>query len=527
MKIKMLACFLLITIFAAFYLFGCEGRRPFLNQEINLFDDDDDDDDLLNDDDSGDDDFLYPAYVRPDLPINAYYMASTHNTFIWRGPSAGPYTFVSSLGLIRALQFGQLFLEIDVQVVLDDGDFLVNHADTTQSVRLSGMLRNIRWWSDTHQDHEMVAVGLQWSVGSGDQNVADLNDLVQEFLIGPSPLTEVGPLYSKDDWIRDLAGELDQNTIDDLMALTPRDLALVLGYPSIREMRQKVVLETTSSVFYDTPSFFMLGGKDGNITNSSQESLDDVAAHTENRVNQRLSRIYPGGAFNTNFNLFDGFRYGVSNSAMNMEWVDEKSKVVFAFMDQSTRGYAPAGFVRTVDDAPTRLGPPVYVATFEAKTDGYVNFTLNFDSETGLENAPLALFRLVVQRLSKQEEMSIKISAPKGRLLYEREGNPWAAIFSLPADSAFAEINITVGGDDIGYEVHFTGPTLSGVEIQEDVFAANKMIWMSPTFYPINLFPTGHCAVLSKSGRVMGAYDGLLCDASPNPSFLIGMSGTE
>ena len=526
MKTARYILFLTAIIMMVFGMTSCEGQSP-IGDDDQI---DSDDDSSADDDDDNDDDsqgVSLPKYVRPGLPINAYYMAASHNTFIWRGPVGGPTTFVSSLGLIHALDFGQLFLEIDVQVVLDDGDFLVNHSNTTQNVRLSSMLRNVRWWSDTHPDHEMVVIGFQWSVGSDAENVANLNLLLDEILVAPSPLTETGPLYSRDQWVLDLTKNLDGDVTVDLLDLLPRELALVLGYPSIREMRGKVVLETTGSIHNDTPSFFMLGD-DGQFENRSEDNLADVAAHTQNRVDQRLTRIYAQGAYNGNFNLFDGFKYGVSNSALNMEWVNEKSRAVFAFMDEWAKGYAPVGYMETVDGVPPRLGPPVFVAVFSAITEIEIEFDLSFDSAMGLENALVVIYRAVVQGLSNEEFQSIEFTSQNGVMLKAKGVNPHTVVFALTAGSTNDKLKVKTGGDEKGYEIHFSGPVVSDVTMADDLAMPSNSIWISPSFTPINLLSTGRCSTLVPTGaRILGAYNGERCDSSQNPSFVVEMIGEK
>ncbi len=489
---------------------------------------DDDADDDADDDDTGDDDSYAPLFVRPSLPINAWHMAASHNTFIWRGPPGGPTTLVASLGLIRALNLGQLFLEIDVTSKTEDGDFWVNHSETTQSVRLSSMLRNLRWWSDTHADHEMIVVGFQWGVGSDEATMNEFNALIDEFLVGPSPVSDAGPLFSLADWVREMTAALDEATRLEIAALPLIELAQVLGYPSIAEMRGKLALETGSSVFSQTPSFFQLGG-DGHFTNDGEEALDDIAAHTANRMAQRLTRIYTSGRiFNGNYDLFDGFRSGVSNCALNMEMVGSEHKPAYVFMDENARGYAPAGYVETVDGQPNRLGPPVFVGAFGAESERIVSLDLSFDEALGMTDAPAVIFRVAAQGIGGGTVDSMGVTTPGSTLLANWQEPAAANLFALASGESGATIELKVSGDQMGYEVHVVGPTVSNVVVVAETASAPATLWTSPTFRPINLVLTGACATLAANGeRLFGQLAGLRCDASENPSFLVEMKSSH
>jgi hypothetical protein len=515
--------FLLVAVLWIGCFPGCVDDDPSTSsgQADNSDDDDSSDDDA---DDDADDDSYAPLFVRPSLPINAFHMAASHNTFIWRGPPGGPTTLVASLGLIRALNLGQLFLEIDVTSKTDDGDFWVNHSETTQSVRLSSMLRNIRWWSDTHADHEMIVVGFQWGAGSDEATMNEFNALIDEFLVGTSPVSDEGPLFSLSDWVQEMTAPLDEATRLEIAALPVIELAQVLGYPSIAEMRGKVALETGGSVFSQTPSFFQLGG-DGHFTNDGEEALGDIAAHTANRMAQRLTRIYTSGrVFNGNYNLFDGFRSGVSNCALNMEMVGTEHKPAYAFMDENARGYAPPGYVETVDGLPKRLGPPVFVGAFGAESERIVSLDLSFDEALGMTDAPVVIFRVVAQGIGGGTVDSIDVTTPGSTLLANWQEPAAAKLFALAAGESGATIELIVNGNQLGYEVHVVGPTVSNVVIVGETASAQATLWTSPTFRSINLETTGACATLAARGeRLFGQLAGQRCEFSENPSFLVEM----
>ncbi|MHA1567950.1 MAG: phosphatidylinositol-specific phospholipase C domain-containing protein, partial [Alphaproteobacteria bacterium] len=392
---------------------------------------DDTDDDLLNDDiidddllddDTGDDDTtsLQPVrYVRPDLPLNAYHIAATHNTYIWRG-AQGFAALVSSLGLTQSLDKGQRFMEIDVFDVIGDGDFWVHHGGSTGRVRLSGLLRNVRWWSDTHPEHEVIVLGWQWSTDAGPLEMADLRALLAEFLEDPSPLVETGPLYDLDTWLANLIAQLDEPTRQAITALTPRELALVVGYPSIRELRGRVVLEMGGGVFEAQPAFFRMDDE-GQVDNNSEATLEDLAKIAQNRMDQRLTRVYTGGGrvLSSNYDLFKSMAAGATNSALNMEWTSPATREVYAFQDENAPGFAPAGYVQTVDELPTRLGPPVFVTAFAATEE--MELDLAFDAEIGLPAAPIVLFHVIVEGLSGGTMTDVDITDPAAIVLRESD----------------------------------------------------------------------------------------------------------
>jgi hypothetical protein len=501
--------------------FGATGEDD--DDDNNIGDDDDDDDDD-NDDNDDNDTVEVPKFVRPELPINAYHMAATHNTFIWSGPAGGPTTLVSSLGLIRALNLGQLFLELDVTESDGNGDFLIDHSGATQSVRLSSVLRNIRWWSDTHPGHEMIVIGFQWGAGTSAQTVEELNDLLAEFLVDASSVTATGPLYSLTDWLAETTASLDQPNRDAIAALNPTDIAKVAGYPAIETMRQKVVLETTGGLWDKVPAFFLLGGS-GQFVNIPEGSLGDIAAHTDIRMAQRLTRVYTSGrAWPTNYNLYDGFANGVSNSALNMAYVTTAKKEAFAFMDEEATGYAPPGYVQTVGGFPTRLGPPVFVGAFPAEDPGTVTLEVSFDEALGIVNPPAIFCRVIVTGLFGGEIDSIASNHPNAVVLRESTGSTAMLLFALPAGELSAEIEIQLAGDFTGYEFHLTGPTVSAVAISDVPAGSAPSIWISPTFDPVEMEMTGACTTLGSKGvRLFGDFDGELCDASANPSFHVEM----
>lgn len=467
-----------------------------------------------------------PMFVRPFLPINAYHLAATHNTFIWTGPAAGPTSRVSSLGLIRALDLGQLFMELDVKHPVGDGDFVVNHSNATESVRLSSLLRNVRWWSDTHPGHEMIVLGFQWGAGTDGEVIPNLNALIDRFLAGPSPLSETGPLYALADWIAEMTAPLSSDVQSAIADLTPREITLVLGYPTIQKMRGKVVLEMTGGRQWDdTPSFFKMAG-DGQITNDPVSSLDDVSAHTDNRIGQRLTRIYSSTPFNGNYDIFDGLMYGVSNNALNMRFADRTKKAAYVFLDENSPGYAPAGYVETTEGAPTRMGPPVFVALFGSDDTEGIFFTMEFDPKTGLENAPAVFFRVTAKGLSGGDVLAIESVMNRATLIRTDIDGSYSVVFSADPAMQDIQIKIETGRDPLGYEVYFTGPTVASVTPDVRLQKADGTIWISPTFDSINLIPTGNCSVLAEGGtRLFGTLKGLMCDASNNPSFMVEMVG--
>ena len=104
----------------------------------------------------------------------------------------------------------------------EDGDFPVNHGGSTQSIRLSSVFRNVRWWSDTHPGHEMIVLGFQGGIDTGEESMGLFRDLLREFFEDPSPLTDAGPLFSLEDWVAGMTAALDQDVIDAVSELTSR-----------------------------------------------------------------------------------------------------------------------------------------------------------------------------------------------------------------------------------------------------------------------------------------------------------------
>ena len=533
-------------------LFGCDGSEhddddndvtPSDDDTIddNTADDDTTDDDTVDDDtvdddtvdddtvddDTGDDDTapaLPPEFIRPDLPINVYHLGATHNSFIWRGLQ-GVVTLVSSMGVIDSLQKGQVFLELDVNGVTDDGDFLISHGGSTGTFRLSSAFRNLRWWSDTRPDHEVVVIGFQWGVGASPEVMAALRELLAEFFEDPSPMTETGPLYSLADWLDELTVNLDQTTRDALLALSPRDLVRVAGYPTIEQLRGKIVLETNAEMFALQPAFFLMG-ETGQIDNNSEATLDDLTEISAHRVAQRLTRVYPRGdrIFSGNFNVFKGLLHGVSNNALNMQWTSLNSRSVFAFLDENAPGFAPAGHVLTDGEIPNRLGPPVFCTALAAPETTTVDLDLSFDAELSLPDAPLVLFHLLVQGLSWGATGAVTIDDPEAVVLAERENIARVVTVALPAGTEDVSLSLELAGDEAGYEMHVIGPTVSGMMLGGVLPKGDGTIWISPTFTPVGLTPTDRCTTLGSAGkRLYGQWDGIDCDASNNPSFLIEM----
>jgi len=490
--------------------------------------DDDATDDDATDDDLDDDDDDTPAphaprFVRPQLPLNPHYVAASHNSYIWRGLQ-GILSQVGSLGLTDSLDKSQVFLEIDVNDVGDDGDFWVHHNDSTGRVRLSSLLRNLRWWSDTHPDHQPIVLGFEWNVGTGTEEMDDLRALFAEFLVAPSPLTETGPLYAMRDWLDELLLNLDSATREEIDALTPRELARVVGYPTPAQMRGRVLLEVSSEMYAALPAFFLMGG-DGQIDNNSESSLEDLTLISANRAEQRLTRVYPKGEriFSLNYDLFTGLRNGVSNSAMNMQWTSVADKAVYAFLDENAPGFAPVGEMLTDDGVPARLGPPVFATAFAATAPAQASLTVTFDDSRGLPDAPLAIFQVIVVGLRGGEVTSI--SAPLATALSERHDDGLSAVFGLSPQAATIEVAVEVAGDEEGYELFVVGPTVADMTIVAPSSDAGGAIWLSPSFTAIDLTPTGACTTLGPFGeRLYGNVVEGECDAADNPSFLREMN---
>ncbi|MCZ7586795.1 MAG: hypothetical protein M5R36_27575 [Deltaproteobacteria bacterium] len=218
-----------------------------------------------------------------------------------------------------------------------------------------------------------------------------------------------------------------------------------------------------------------------------------------------MTRVYPSNrGLGGNFDLFDGFAHGAHNSAMNMQWASDASKSVYAFADESAPGFAPPGFVMTRTGKPTRLGPPVFVTAISAPAKATITVRVFFDEALGMGDPPAVFARTVAQGLST--------------------GTTVSTVADYPPESDEGEIELTLAAEEDGYEIFVTGPTASGLEIEGAIAGDGGTIWVSPTFDPVGLTPTGRCSTLGPDGRLFGAVDGDLCDASDNPSFVVEMA---
>ena len=519
---------ILLAVLIGLVCAGCEragdegdqaGDHGFGDHDNAPTDADDDDN---GQPDADDDTAPIARFIRPELPINTCHMAATHNTFIWSGPPGGPASLVSSLGLIRALDLGQVFVEIDVTEPDGLGDFWVNHAGASQSVHLSSLLRNVRWWSDTRPDHQPIVLGFQWGAGTDPQVLNDVSAMLQALLVDPSPATDSGPLYCLEDWMDDLFAPLSPEARETLAALSPRELVQAVGYPSIRELRGRVMLENLDAMFAATPSFFLMSGE-GQIDNASEADLDNLERIAQNRQDLRLSRIYPSGRIlNGNFNLYEGFANGVSNNALNMNFVTADTQASFAYLDEAARGFAPAGFLRTVDGVPPRLGPPVFVTAFRAEAPVTFALKLAFDTQPLPAASPIVVGRVFVQGLSGGAVSALALPDPNVTVLVEREGPPHEAVFALPFDLEETRLKVVVQGDPVGYEIHATGTTLQGLSFVASPEGPGPAVWISPSFEAVEMEPTGRCTTLGPQGeRMFGKLAGDRCDAANNPSILV------
>jgi len=283
-------------------------------------------------------------------------------------------------------------------------------------------------------------------------------------------------------------------------------------------------LEVSSEMYTVQPAFFLMGD-DGQIKNNSESSLEDLAMISANRAEQRLTRVYPKGEriFGGNYDLFTGLRNGVSNSAMNMQWISAADKAVYAFLDEAAPGFAPVGEMLTDDGVSARLGPPVFATAFAAPTSTQVSLTVTLDDSLGLENAPLAIFQVIVVGLRDGEVVSI--AAPSATALSERHDDGLSAVFGLSPQMTTVEVTVEVAGDEEGYELFVVGPTVADVTIDAPASDAGGAIWLSPSFTAIALTPTGACTTLGPFGeRLYGDVIDDACDAADNPSFLREMS---
>jgi len=475
--------------------------------------DNDDDDNDNNDDD--DNDAATPLFVRPDLPFNVYHPAATHNTYIWRGLQ-GILTEATSMGYVGALMKEQVFMEIDVNETTTDGDFLINHGGLTNSIRLSSIFRNIRWWSDTRPGHPPIVLGFEWNVETTETEMAALRALLDEFLIASSPLTADGPLYSYDDWLTERLAALEPAAREYVASLTPRDAVRGAGYPTVRELRGKVLLECNSALFAQQPAFFLMGG-DGQIDNHSEDSLDDIALISANRAAQRLTRMYTTTIVTgANFDLLLALYNGVSNSALNHQLTTPQSPAVYPFLDEHWPGFAPDATVLTVDDIPARLGPPVCVTGLAPATAATYAFDVYFAEEMTLPDAPLFFFSLAVYG------DAVTVAAPEAVKLVESQADGFFGAFAAPVDLGSVRLEVTVAGAVNGYELYLTGPALAGMVPAEENPAGAPTFWTSPKFDLIDLAPTGRCSALGPAGqRLFGEWDGLSCTAGENPSYMI------
>lgn len=497
---------------------------------------DDDDDAADDDDDSGDDDndddygpLIEPErFVRPDLPLNACHVAGTHNTYIWSGPQGGPATLVGSLGLVRALDKQQRVMEIDVTKSDGRGDFLVNHSGLTHDVRLSSILRTVRWWSDVHPEHEMIILGFEWNAGTDRKEMDDFRTLIDRFLIGKSGQTDRGPLLDQAAWLEQITLPLAEKTRSALAGLEPAEMVQVLGWPTIRSLRGRVLLEGGDEIYEkQQDAFFFQTGGGGQFDNNSEEVLEDLEKLAGIRLEQRMVRVYTAGhrVDGSNYDLFASLSLGAGLSALNHQIMTEDDKEVFVFLDENAPGFAPAGKIAVIDDEPTRLGPPVLVTAFSAPGKTEVSLGVEFDKKLGLNDPPVILFHLIVQGLSRQTQAEAQL-ADSATILQKRDHPALALIIALPPDEIKTTITLTLEGDPEGYEVHLTGPTVSGLTVgREDEPSGGGAILVSPTFKLVDLEPTGVCSVLGPKGLRLGGQVGPGgCDVSDNPSYLIEVS---
>ncbi len=326
------------------------------------------------------------------------------------------------------------------------------------------------------------------------------------------------------DWLDEYLLNLDAATREEIDALTPRELAWVVGYPALGRLRGRVLLEVSSEMFAVQPAFFLMGD-DGQIKNNSESSLEDLAMISANRVEQRLTRVYPKGdrIFSGNYDLFTGLRNGVSNNAMNMQWTSAANKTVYAFLDEAAPGFAPVGEMLTNDGVAPRMGPPVFATAFAAPAPAQASLTVTLDDSLGLSDAPLAIFQVIVVGLSGGEVVSI--SAPSATALSDRPDDGLTAVFALSPQATTIEVTVEVAGDEAGYELFVVGPTVADMTIDAPASDAGGAIWLSPSFNAIGLTPTGECTTLGPLGeRLYGNVIGDACDAADNPSFLREMS---
>lgn len=495
-----------------------DDRTPGHIDDDDLSDDDNDDTSPHGDDDD-DDEATAALFIRPDLPINVYHQAVTHNTYIWRGLQ-GILSEAASMGYIASFLKNQVFTEIDVSEATAEGDFLINHNGYTNSLRLSSIFRNIRWWSDTRPGHPPIVLGFEWNAGMGETEMAALGALIEEFLIAPSTLADDGPLLSYDDWLAGRLAGLDEPVRTYVTALAPADAMRVVGYPTVRELQGRVLLETDSEMFAFQPAFFLMGG-DGQIDNNSQDSLDDIALISVNRAAQRLTRMYTTSVVTgANYDLFHSLRNGVSNSALNHQLTNPDHPAVFPFFDEHWPGFAPDATVQTVDEIPARLGPPVFVGGFAAEGPATYTFDATFDPTLTLPEAPVFFFSLAVYG------GETTVAAPAAVSLIERPAGGYFGVFAAPNDGRAVRVTLTVEGSPTGYEVYLTGPAVSAMVPVKGNPTGAPPFWTSMKFTLVDLSPTGRCAALGPGGeRLFGRWGGLACDAGYNPSFLIEVAG--
>ncbi|NLH48563.1 MAG: hypothetical protein GX444_08155 [Myxococcales bacterium] len=526
---------LICAIFLLLSLAACDDDDPSTdpgqadddNDDTSPLDDDDDDnDDNDNDDDNDDnDDDDTPApllyFVQPDLPLNAYHLAASHNTFIWKGLQ-GVLTVVASMGVLDALQKQQVFIELDVNETTADGDFLISHSETTNRVRLSSVFRNVRWWSDIHPGHPPINLGFEWNVGTGEAETAALRALIEEFFVEPSPLTAAGPLLDLAAWTDERVTALDEATQGAIRALSPADLARVLGYPTVRELQGKVVFEVGDSLAATQPYFFLMAG-DGQISNNSQDSLDDLELIAGVRAAQRLTRVYTTTVvFGGNYDIFRAMTNGVSNAALNHQRTTGDDPEVYAFADEYFPGFAPDATLAAVDPVPARLGPPVFVSAVAAAEGTDLWLYVPYDPALGLPDAPVAVANVAVRGLGGGTVSGVAPDAAT-TVLVDREDESRFLVVAVDPATVQSTIFLHLDGDPFGYEILVSGPTVNAPAVNKSAAGGKGgTLWASPKFELVDLTPTGRCASLGPGGeRRYGAWDGLACDAGENPSFLI------